>query len=313
MKTLTLIPTDHNLPDNTFAAACLDNSIAELLDAFTQKAADKTDCDTWKITPTEWRNQIRLALEFKLFDRASKMTDAEFQTNMHESDFIQKISEPEDASFWKGYQRGLRRAKIGEDFGTDAEHAQFLSLADNKHNELHRYQGLGYRAGLQGLTVAEGVKLLKEITVAAAFSASQSKKGAVMSDARREALAANQKKPRPGAKGKPKPRLAKKNAIVSVCVTSRVALTTLGPDATKAQALAFCSLAEPAMAQAVFALFPTAAQVEVDIFPTQDGIEEGIGCSALNAEQLPVYAEEEKLAQEMARVFAEVLAAGEWK
>jgi len=101
--------------------------------------------------------------------------------------------------------------------------------------------------------------------------------------------------------------------IESVVITGSVPQSALGPDATKAQLTAFCSAAEPAMAQAVFALYPDAKQVEIDVFPAQDGKGERLICSALNAEDLPVLHEEEKLAEEIARVCEEVLAAGEWK
>jgi len=100
--------------------------------------------------------------------------------------------------------------------------------------------------------------------------------------------------------------------IESVVITGSVPQSVLGPDATKAQLTAFCSAAEPAMAQAVFALYPDAKQVEIDVFPA-DGKGERLVCSALNADDLPVLHEEEKLAEEIARVCVEVLAAGEWK
>ena len=55
-----------NIQSNSFAAACYDmNSIDELtsaLDAYAPGEADKTDCATWSITPTEWREQIEAAL-----------------------------------------------------------------------------------------------------------------------------------------------------------------------------------------------------------------------------------------------------------
>lgn len=54
------------IEDNTFAHACYDqNSIAELEAALAREAADKMDCETWGITPTEWREQIKLALAAK--------------------------------------------------------------------------------------------------------------------------------------------------------------------------------------------------------------------------------------------------------
>ena len=49
--------------------------------------------------------------------------------------------------YWTGYIRGLRRAYHGQQFGTDAEHALWLSLSisdDTSRSEL----GRGYRDGL---------------------------------------------------------------------------------------------------------------------------------------------------------------------
>jgi len=52
-----------------FGEACYnDNSIPELLDALKLRAADKTDCRTWEITPTQWRSGIVEALEERAFD-----------------------------------------------------------------------------------------------------------------------------------------------------------------------------------------------------------------------------------------------------
>lgn len=56
------------LADNTFAAACYDNnSVQELTDALAGPA-DATDCETWNITPEQWREEIQLALNAKLAD-----------------------------------------------------------------------------------------------------------------------------------------------------------------------------------------------------------------------------------------------------
>lgn len=52
-----------------FAEACYDqNTIAELEDALKQRAADKTDCANWGITPTQWRAAISEALDAKRAD-----------------------------------------------------------------------------------------------------------------------------------------------------------------------------------------------------------------------------------------------------
>jgi hypothetical protein len=59
--------TVDDLQDNSFEAGCYDsNSIQELIEALYQKAADKTDCQTWGITPAEWMRGIKRALEAKI-------------------------------------------------------------------------------------------------------------------------------------------------------------------------------------------------------------------------------------------------------
>jgi hypothetical protein len=53
----------------------------------------------------------------------------------------------QNADYWQGYQRGLRRVFLGEAFGTKEEHQKWLSLiADPYRVEL----GRGYRDGLEG-------------------------------------------------------------------------------------------------------------------------------------------------------------------
>lgn len=60
-STQTLTVPD--IENGSFAEACYDsNTIKELIDALAQRGADKTDCKTWGITPTEWRSEIRIGL-----------------------------------------------------------------------------------------------------------------------------------------------------------------------------------------------------------------------------------------------------------
>ena len=55
-----------------FAAACYnDNSVSELIEALESRAADKTDCENWGITPSQWRAEIRNALEYAIFQYVS--------------------------------------------------------------------------------------------------------------------------------------------------------------------------------------------------------------------------------------------------
>lgn len=48
------------------------------------------------------------------------------------------------ADFWRGFQRGLRRLHHGENFGTAAEHDQYMNCADG---EYRKQLQTGYRAG----------------------------------------------------------------------------------------------------------------------------------------------------------------------
>lgn len=49
-----------------FSEACYnDNSIDELRDALS-RSADKTDCENWRISPTQWRGSIERALAAKI-------------------------------------------------------------------------------------------------------------------------------------------------------------------------------------------------------------------------------------------------------
>lgn len=55
---------------NGFAEACYDmNTVADLEFAMTQRQADKTDCETWRITPTQWRAAIAEALDAKIVNK----------------------------------------------------------------------------------------------------------------------------------------------------------------------------------------------------------------------------------------------------
>jgi len=54
--------------------------------------------------------------------------------------------EPERADYWHGYRLGLRRARFGEAFVTDAEHELWMTLDDADPTRAAR--GRGYRDGL---------------------------------------------------------------------------------------------------------------------------------------------------------------------
>ena len=57
-----------------------------------------------------------------------------------------KDADPDRADYWAGYQRGLRRAYHGENFGTESEHALWLATINNE--DISKQQrGKGYRDG----------------------------------------------------------------------------------------------------------------------------------------------------------------------
>lgn len=58
-----------------------------------------------------------------------------------------------------GYQRGLRRLYHGEVFGTDEDHAKWMSLGLN--GDLREELGRGYRDGYEGMEPAETMEVDK--------------------------------------------------------------------------------------------------------------------------------------------------------
>lgn len=71
-----------------------------------------------------------------------------YTTLLRRADTLRRLETDHLREAWyAGYVRGLRRAHHGERFGSDAEHALWLSLADEP--EAGRAAlGSGYRAGL---------------------------------------------------------------------------------------------------------------------------------------------------------------------
>ncbi len=80
-----------------------------------------------------------------LGEEGGRMTHAEFTHEMLKAKTFAGLGERPD--YWRGYQRGLRRAYHGIDFGTEQEHAQWLQLVDSDQED-RREMGLGYRDGL---------------------------------------------------------------------------------------------------------------------------------------------------------------------
>ncbi len=56
----------------------------------------------------------------------------------------------DDNGYWRGYQRGLRRAYHGDAFGTVNEHWLWLEFADSG-GPIKAALGRGYRDGLAGV------------------------------------------------------------------------------------------------------------------------------------------------------------------
>jgi hypothetical protein len=52
----------NRIEDNSFAAACYDSCTIEQLKNLLTRKADREDCEIWRLTPEEWREQIELAV-----------------------------------------------------------------------------------------------------------------------------------------------------------------------------------------------------------------------------------------------------------
>lgn len=70
-----------------------------------------------------------------------------FKKEMQMAEHMAK-TDVERESYWRGYQRGLRRAYHGEKFGTPDEHQKFLKLV-NSLDESRRETGRGYADALK--------------------------------------------------------------------------------------------------------------------------------------------------------------------
>ena len=74
------------------------------------------------------------------------MTEQRFQHELLRAQILEKYPPPPTtADYWAGYQRGLRRAYHGENFGTPEEHKLWLSLSSSD-DETRRERGYGYEA-----------------------------------------------------------------------------------------------------------------------------------------------------------------------
>jgi hypothetical protein len=95
------------------------------------------------------------------------MNYQEFKHNLTGGEQLMLLSDPDGQEYWAGYLRGMRRCYHGENFGTEAEHGLWMSLADEA-DRLRRYRGLGYRAGAGGMPIAEAIRHLAKYLAASA-------------------------------------------------------------------------------------------------------------------------------------------------
>lgn len=74
------------------------------------------------------------------------MEEHEFRSRLHMAETFRRLTDnPEADDYWRGFIRGTRRLYHGEAFGTEAEHNQWLTLADDRAATRR-----GYRDGFAG-------------------------------------------------------------------------------------------------------------------------------------------------------------------
>ena len=78
------------------------------------------------------------------------MSLEKFEELMLKADTMMKV-EPAKGGYWRGYMRGLRRAHLGQKFGTTGEHQLYLSLVNSRDDDRQEL-GRGYVEGLAALT-----------------------------------------------------------------------------------------------------------------------------------------------------------------
>jgi hypothetical protein len=67
---------------------------------------------------------------------------------MHKARTLRELGDNQD--YWRGFERGLRRANHGSNFGTQDEHHHWLAL-DTDSDPSRAALGRGYRDGLAAL------------------------------------------------------------------------------------------------------------------------------------------------------------------
>lgn len=80
------------------------------------------------------------------------MDEKQFERELGKVRALQE-REPSRAPYWSGYERGLRRALYGAQFGSVAEHIAWIKSAESDDPE-RRERGRGYADGLKGETLA---------------------------------------------------------------------------------------------------------------------------------------------------------------
>lgn len=89
------------------------------------------------------------------------MTKNEFQSNARAAEEMRRLEPSHDeAEYWIGYLRGLRRNYHGETFGTAEEHALWMSLSNEIRDQSRKMRGLGYQAGFAGQAILPAMKTL---------------------------------------------------------------------------------------------------------------------------------------------------------
>ena len=73
-----------------------------------------------------------------------------FESEMNRARIMKSV-EPQKTEYWIGYERGLRRAHHGENFGTSAEHTPWMSLSIDL-DDSRAQRGLGYQDGIAALS-----------------------------------------------------------------------------------------------------------------------------------------------------------------
>jgi len=75
------------------------------------------------------------------------MNEGTFKRELGKAQTMQRLeADPMKAAYWRGYQRGIRRAYHGARFGTEEEHGRFMDAAQSEDEERAAI-GRGYRDG----------------------------------------------------------------------------------------------------------------------------------------------------------------------